>query len=108
MQPAFEQFNQYRPLLFGIAYRMLGSAMDAEDILQETFLRWQQTHDVQIQSPKSYLTKIITRLCIDQLRSAQNRHEQYMGPWLPEPLITPEESNLAQTIELSESLSMAF
>jgi RNA polymerase sigma-70 factor (ECF subfamily) len=107
METRLEQFNLYRPLLFGIAYRMLGSAMDAEDMVQETFLRWQQATE-EIQSPKSYLATIVTRLCIDHLRSARSQREQYIGPWLPEPLLTTENTPLTETLELAESLSMAF
>ncbi len=107
METRVEQFNQYRPLLFGIAYRMLGSAMDAEDMVQETFLRWQQATEG-IQSPKSYLATIVTRLCIDNLRLAQTQREEYIGPWLPEPLLTLEDTTIAETLELAESLSMAF
>src|SRR5574341_2284520 len=102
-----EQFNQYRPLLFGIAYRMLGSVMDAEDMVQETFLRWQQATE-EIQSPKSYLATIVTRLCVDHLRLVQKQREQYIGPWLPEPLLTTEDTTITETLELAESLSIAF
>ena len=86
---------------------MLGSAMDAEDIVQETFLRWQPSAE-EIQSPKSYLATILTRLCIDHLRSAQTQREEYIGPWLPEPLLTIEDTAITETLELAESLSMAF
>lgn len=73
-------FNQYRALLFSIAYRMLGSATDAEDIVQEAFVRWLQASDGEIQSPKAFLSTVVTRLCIDQLRSARARRELYVGP----------------------------
>ena len=79
-----EVFNQHRPLLISIAYRMLGSRADAEDAVQETFLRWQTASEEDIDSPKSYLSTIVTRLCIDQLRSARTQREVYVGPWLPE------------------------
>ena len=103
-----EVFSEYRPLLFSIAYRMLGTVMEAEDILQEGYLRWQQVTPEEIDSPKSYLSAIVTRLCIDRLRSAQIRREEYIGPWLPEPLITTPLASPDETVELSESLSMAF
>ena len=103
-----ETFNHYRPLLFSIAYRMLGSAMDAEDMLQETYLRWEQVAGDEVQSPKAYLSSIITRLCIDQLRSARVHREVYLGPWLPEPLITGDSSGVAEMAALTDSLSMAF
>src|SRR5438876_8993734 len=103
-----ESFTQYRPLLFSIAYRMLGSAMDAEDMLQEAFLRWQQAPSDVIQSPKSYLAAVVTRLCIDYLRSAQVRREAYVGPWLPEPILTGQHPGFAEAVTLNESLSIAF
>jgi RNA polymerase sigma-70 factor, ECF subfamily len=79
---------------------------DAEDMVQETFLRWQQTPQTQVQSPKNYLATTITRLCIDYLRSARVRREQYVGPWLPEPLLTQQDP--AERVELADSLLMAF
>src|ERR1700745_683088 len=85
-----ESFETYRPYLFSIAYRMLGSAMDAEDIVQETYLRFQATPPETIQSPKAYLTTILTRLCMDQLQLARKQREVYVGPWLPEPILTAE------------------
>ncbi|PZD71782.1 ECF RNA polymerase sigma factor SigJ [Acaryochloris thomasi RCC1774] len=102
-----ETFQQYQSLLFGIAYRMLGTIMDAEDMVQETFLRWQRASNNQVQSPKRYLTTIVTRLCIDRLRSAQVKREQYIGPWLPEPIVTSAADPAAKA-EQADSLSMAF
>lgn len=104
---SLEAFNHHRRLLFGIAYRMLGTVSDAEDMVQETFLRWQQTSRT-VQSPKNYLATTITRLCIDHLRSARVRREQYVGPWLPEPLLTQQSGDPAEQVELADSLSMAF
>ena len=103
-----ETFNQYRSLLFAIAYRMLGTVTDAEDMVQETFLRWQQTAEATVKSAKTYLATITTRLCIDHLRSAQVKREQYVGPWLPEPVITQQTDDPAAQVELADSLSMAF
>lgn len=103
-----EEFNQYRPLLFSIAYRMLGSVTDAEDMVQETFLRWQQVNKETVQSAKSYLSSIVTRLCIDHLRSARVQRENYIGPWLPEPLLAQQSPNPVDYAELAESLSFAF
>src|SRR5438105_640057 len=91
IQPS--DFERERPLLFALAYRMLGSIMDAEDIVQEAFLRWQQARVQQIASPRAYLQRIVTRLCIDQLRSARVQREAYIGPWLPEPLIQSEDAD---------------
>ena len=76
-----ESFESYRPYLFSIAYRMLGSAMDAEDMVQETYLRYQGTPKDDIRSLKAFLTTIITRLCVDQLQLARRKREQYVGRW---------------------------
>jgi RNA polymerase sigma-70 factor (ECF subfamily) len=107
MRPEAE-FDELRPLLFSIAYRMLGSAMDAEDIVQDAYLRWQKAADAEIESPKAYLSTIVTRLCLDYLRSARVQREEYVGPWLPEPLAVEEAPDVADTAALHESLSMAF
>src|SRR5947209_16625428 len=85
-----ESFESYRSYLFAIAYRMLGSAMDAEDMVQETYLRYQGTPPETITSLKAFLTTIISRLCVDQLHLARRKREQYLGPWLPEPIIPAE------------------
>jgi RNA polymerase sigma-70 factor (ECF subfamily) len=87
---------------------MLGSATDAEDIVQEAFVRWLQTHDEAVQSPRAYLSTIVVRLCLDQLRSARVQRERYIGPWLPEPLATGSRPDLTETALLAESLSFAF
>jgi RNA polymerase sigma-70 factor (ECF subfamily) len=107
-EDSVEVFNKHRALLFSIAYRMLGSAADAEDTLQEAFLRWQRADDEEVRSPRSYLSAVVTRLCIDQLRSAKARREVYVGPWLPEPIMTQHAPDLTGTPELAESLSIAF
>jgi RNA polymerase sigma-70 factor, ECF subfamily len=101
-----EVFDRNRPLLFSISYRMLGSVMEAEDVVQEAFLRWQQTPEDEVRSPSAYLSTVVTRLCIDRLRSARARREQYVGPWLPEPLL--EEQEIPGAADLEDSLSMAF
>ena len=101
-------FTEHRSLLFSIAYRMLGSVMDAEDAVQETYLRWQRASPDEVRSPKSYLSTVVTRLCIDHLRSAKTQREQYIGPWLPEPLITEETADMDSKLALADSLSMAF
>ena len=103
-----EVFTEYRPLLFSIAYRMLGSVMDAEDAVQETYLRWQKTSEDEVRSPKSYLSTVVTRLCIDQLRSARSQRERYIGPWLPEPLIAEQGPGAEESAALADSLSLAF
>src|SRR5438270_13569283 len=83
-----ESFESYRPYLFAIAYRMLGSAMDAEDMVQETYVRYQGTPPETIRSLKAFLTTILTRLCMDQLHLARRTRQVYVGPWLPEPIHT--------------------
>jgi RNA polymerase sigma-70 factor (ECF subfamily) len=106
-----ESFESYRSYLFSIAYRMLGSAMDAEDMVQETYLRYQTTPPETIISLKAFLTTILTRLCMDQLHLARRKREQYIGPWLPEPIITAGTSELAKVeerVDAYESISLAF
>src|SRR5579871_6291432 len=106
-----ESFETYRSYLFAIAYRMLGSAMDAEDMVQETYLRYQGTPQDSIGSLKAFLTTIISRLCVDQLHLAHRTREQYLGPWLPEPIITVEQRNVInpeERVDQEESISMAF
>lgn len=104
-----EAYETYRPLLFSIAYRMLGSASEAEDILQETYLRYRSAPASEIHSLKSYLTTIVTRLCLDYLKSARVQREQYIGPWLPEPILTTENEIMPfETVAQHESISLAF
>jgi RNA polymerase sigma-70 factor, ECF subfamily len=114
---ASETFETYRTYLFAIAYRMLGSAMDAEDMVQETYLRYQSAPPESIRSLKAYLTTILTRLCMDQLRLAYRKRETYVGPWLPEPILTTEADESRETVEtgnpekrvdMEESISLAF
>jgi RNA polymerase sigma-70 factor (ECF subfamily) len=97
-------FETYRPLLFSIAYRMLGSASEAEDVVQDTWLRARQDAHTDVRSPRAYLTTILTRLCIDHLRSAERTRMEYPGPWLPEPLAEPNQ----ESAELASSLTTAF
>jgi RNA polymerase sigma-70 factor, ECF subfamily len=99
-----ELFLQYRSLLFGIAYRMLGS-LDAEDIVQDTFLQFQKLDLVTISNPRGLLITIVTRRCIDLLKSARIQRERYVGTWLPEPLFT---EDLLETLAQKETISMAF
>src|SRR2546430_736083 len=106
-----ESFETYRTYLFSIAYRMLGSAMDAEDIVQETYLRYQAAKPETIHSLKAYLTTILTRLCMDQLQLARRKRELYVGPWLPEPILTAETAETGdpeKRVEMEESISLAF
>jgi RNA polymerase sigma-70 factor, ECF subfamily len=101
-------FEEQRPYLFSIAYRLLGTVSDAEDVLQEAFLRWDRARPEDVKSVRAFLATIVVRLCMDQLRSARARREVYVGPWLPEPLLTTGRSDLTETVVLRESLSFAF
>src|SRR5205809_212575 len=105
-----ESHEELRPLLFSIAYRMIGSVAEAEDVVQGAFLRYHQATlaGTEVENPKAYLSSVTTRLAIDHLRSARARRERYVGPWLPEPLITDEESEVERHAETADSLSLAF
>ncbi|HEX2090754.1 MAG TPA: RNA polymerase sigma-70 factor [Longimicrobiaceae bacterium] len=112
-----EVFEAYRPLMLSIAYRMLGSVADAEDVVQDAYVRCHATAPEAIRSPRAFLTTVVTRLCLNQLESARARRETYIGPWLPEPLATegrdpaslPALSPVAgQRAEAHESISLAF
>ena len=100
-----EEFERHRAGLFAIAYRMTGVAADAEDLVQECFLRWNGASREEIESPRAFLITVITRLAINHLESARVKREQYVGPWLPEPLLT---TDFSDTAVLAESLTMAF
>jgi RNA polymerase sigma-70 factor (ECF subfamily) len=102
--------DDLRRLLFSIAYRMVGSVSDAEDLVQEAYLRMhrEQQEGTEIESPKAFLTTVITRLSIDHLRSARIRREEYVGEWLPEPLLVDPGPGPADTAEMSDTLSLAF
>jgi RNA polymerase sigma-70 factor (TIGR02957 family) len=102
-----DQLAELRPLAFALAYRMLGSVAEAEDVVQETLLRVHAAGE-QIESPRAYVTTVATRLAIDQLRSARVRREHYTGEWLPEPLVAEESDDPAARAELADSLSLAF
>jgi len=103
---ATEAFLGHRNLLFTVAYEMLGSAADAEDVLQETWLRWVEVDQSQVRDQRAYLVRITTRQALNRLRGMSRRREAYVGSWLPEPLLTT--PDVAQDVELSESLSMAL
>jgi RNA polymerase sigma-70 factor (ECF subfamily) len=101
-------FNTDRPLLFSIAYRMLGSASDAEDVLQDAWLRYRSAERSTIRSPKAFATTIVTRLCLDRLKSARTTREEYIGPWLPEPVLTSELEGPDTMLQRAESVTLAF
>jgi RNA polymerase sigma-70 factor (TIGR02957 family) len=104
--PATETFLAHRNLLFTVAYEMLGSAADAEDVLQETWLRWVKVDVEQVRDQRAYLVRITTRQSLNRLRTMKRRKEAYVGPWLPEPLLTA--PDVAEDVELAESVSMAL
>jgi RNA polymerase sigma-70 factor (ECF subfamily) len=101
-------FERVRPRLFGIAYRMLGSVEDGEDLVQEAFLRWQQSDVATLREPEGWLVTVATRLAIDKLRRARRERETYIGPWLPEPIATAGWARSDERAELDSDLSMAF
>jgi len=103
---ATEAWASHRNLIFTVAYEMLGSAADAEDVLQEVWLRWSQVSTDEVHDPRAYLVRITTRLALNQLRSHSRRREDYVGPWLPEPLLTT--PDVAEDVELAESVSTAM
>ncbi|MEU7858409.1 RNA polymerase sigma-70 factor [Nonomuraea sp. NPDC049141] len=104
--PATEAFVAHRDLLFTVAYEMLGSAADAEDVLQEAWLRWVKVDLTQVQDQRAYLVRITTRQALNRLRTLKRRKEAYVGPWLPEPLLTA--PDVAEDVELAENLSLAL
>jgi RNA polymerase sigma factor (sigma-70 family) len=110
MMETGEAYRELRPLLFSIAYRMVGSVSEAEDIVQESFLRFHRAvrEGTRVESPKAYLSAVTTRLAVNHLRSARVRRERYVGTWLPEPLLTDATDDAAQHAETADSVSMAF
>ncbi|WP_413756175.1 RNA polymerase sigma-70 factor [Streptomyces sp. MMBL 11-3] len=107
---ATEVFEEHRPVLMGVAYRMLGRVADAEDVVQEAWLRWSGGDRSDVRAPRAYLVRVTTRLAIDRLRQAQARNEAYVGPWLPEPYVTDFGDAVADTAEravLADSVSLA-
>src|SRR5918995_1515236 len=105
-----EEFDELRPSAFAIAYRMLGSVSEAEDVVQEGFLRLHRAREggERIESPRAYLSTVVSRLALDHLRSARARRETYVGEWLPEPLVVSSADDPARKAEMADSLSLAF
>ncbi|MGY2700685.1 RNA polymerase sigma-70 factor [Nocardioides sp. HB32] len=99
-------FVEHRNLLFTVAYEMLGSAADAEDVLQETWLRWSEVDAAEVRDERAYLVRITTRLALNRMRTNARRRESYVGPWLPEPLLTT--PDVAEDVQLADSVSMAM
>jgi RNA polymerase sigma-70 factor (ECF subfamily) len=106
--PLAEAHDELRPLMFSIAYRMLGSVVEAEDVVQEAFLRLHRSSQDGVENLEAFATTITTRLAIDTLRSARVRRERYVGPWLPEPLVDSADADPAHRVELDETVSTAF
>jgi RNA polymerase sigma-70 factor (TIGR02957 family) len=101
-----DPFLTHRSLLFTVAYEMLGSAADAEDVVQEAWLKWAGVDQDTVRDPRAFLVRIVTRKALDRLRALARRREEYVGPWLPEPLLTS--PDVAEDVELADSLSMAM
>src|SRR5260370_25380549 len=105
---ALSDFEDHRQLLFGIAYRMLGTVMDAQDLVQDTFLRWQQSSPAEVQSKRALLTTVITRLCINHLKSARIQPDVYVGPSPPESIVSAPEPEQLVNSRLTDSPSLSF
>lgn len=106
-EPALAVFKAQRPRLTRLAYRMLGSLAEAEDVVQEAWLRWSRAEHDSIETPEAFLSRIVTRLCLDAMKSARARHETYVGGWLPEPLVTTgDEEDMAEDITLTLMLAL--
>jgi RNA polymerase sigma-70 factor (TIGR02957 family) len=101
-----DPFVTHRGLLFTVAYEMLGSAADAEDVVQETWLRWAGVDRAEVRDPRAYLVRMVTRQALNRLRSVSRRREEYVGEWLPEPLLTS--PDVAEDVELAENVSIAM
>lgn len=106
--PALDAFQRERGRLFGIAYRMLGSVREAEDVLQDAYVRWHGVDHAAVDHPAAYLSRMVTRLCLDALKSAHARRTEYYGVWVPEPLVEPAADDPAAARELADDLSLAF
>ncbi|KRF37197.1 RNA polymerase sigma-70 factor [Nocardioides sp. Soil805] len=105
-EPSTEAFVDHRNLLFTVAYEMLGSAADAEDVLQEVWLRWSGVEHAEVREPRAYLVRTTTRVALNHLRAGARRREEYVGPWLPEPLLTT--PDVAEDVQLADSVSTAM
>lgn len=103
---AEDVFEEHRPLLFTVAYEMLGSVADADDVVQESWLRWCEVDHDTVRDPRAYLVRVVTRQALNRLRALSRRRESYVGPWLPEPLLTA--PDVADDVELAESVSLAM
>lgn len=105
-QDAADSFDPLRPKLIRIAYRMLGSVVEAEDVVQDAFLRWLDADRSDVREPEAYLRRVVMRLCLDVLKSARRQRETYIGPWLPEPIVEPEADALDDDVTLPLMLAL--
>jgi RNA polymerase sigma-70 factor (TIGR02957 family) len=101
-----QTFSEHRKLLFAIAYRLLGSAADAEDVVQDAWFKWSAADRTRVSDPKAYLARVVSNLAVDRLRSTRHQRETYVGPWLPEPILT--ESDASEDVAVAESVSVAM
>lgn len=108
MSDSMTEFEELRPEMSRLAYRMLGSLPDADDVMQEAYLRWTNADRTEVRSTRAYLSSVVTRLCIDQRRQIEARKETYVGPWLPEPIVESELMTGAGRIDVAESVSLAL
>lgn len=99
-------FETHRSFLVGLAYRMLGSLAEAEDIVQDAFLRWREVDQAQVEHPRAYLARVVSRLCLDRMKSAQSRREQYVGTWLPEPMLAGPSQSIAEDLSVALMLTL--
>lgn len=107
-ETALTSFERHRTYLRGLAYRMTGSLADAEDVVQEAYLRWRRTEAGEVRDARAFLATLVTRLCLDQLKSARARRESYVGPWLPEPVIDADAVTVEAATELAQDVSVAL
>jgi RNA polymerase sigma-70 factor (ECF subfamily) len=108
MSDSLESFEELRPGLFRLAYRMLGTCADADDVMQDAYLRWSKVDPAEVRSSQAFLNSVVTRLCIDRRREIESRKETYVGPWLPEPIVETDWSSGANRLDVAESVSMAL
>jgi RNA polymerase sigma-70 factor, ECF subfamily len=101
-----DDFESHRQFLIGVAYRMLGSFAEAEDVVQDAFLRWSATERASIEHPRAFLARVVSRLCLDRMKSAASRREEYVGPWLPEPMVAPLTEPCADDLSLALLLTL--
>src|SRR6516225_1150108 len=105
-EPTAPDFEPHRPFLAGLAYRMLGSVAEAEDVVQDAFLRWREVDRAAVAEPRAYLARVVSRLCLDRMKSASHRREEYVGMWLPEPVVAEPAQSLADDLSMALLLAL--